>query len=332
MARRSPSCFICEEAKRRGWTRRSSLYGKTAVIPEPFGQSFLIYFRIGHDCQLPSSMSASTLRSALGLPDVWSGVLQTYFSLEDACRAVRAPATPVPSNQVRHGVWFCIGPALDWDYRLLYGGVYSGSEFTEQIADTAMKMVGFFFGKEIEIDRSAFPDKGRYRLGANPWRPPIAYPDGCELCRKLTDAEVERRVAAYDAAMQKEVARINRGEKTTADFPQWPIDGWYDRQKQLAWQAAADEYYRRTDKILFDLRLSDLPMEYRRTLCVLWNHQWLDWLAQMRKEDPERAELVHHFLIAPPVQGPEHPAARWRWMSSKLMERIGGGFVIGHDS
>lgn len=251
----------------------------------------------------------------------------------DARAAYRAlGVTPPPDATDRftsctHRAWVFAVPTRGFESLLFFTLAKADSTLTVKLAKAAQQMVGWFWGREVNVnitDIGGVDTMYEASLG-DMWRAPLAYQDDCFLCRKLTDAEVKRRLHGFTAAMQKEVARINRlpGKE---GFPAFTDEHWNDRSVMERWEREADARYLEDPELLRDIRLLDLPEGLQRTLCVIWNHIWLDYLNELEKTEPYWTGVVRSLFECPPLERledmPSYTHQRWRWLFEKYLRPV----------
>jgi hypothetical protein len=127
----------------------------------------------------------------------------------------------------------------------------------------------------------------------SPWKEPNPVQDDCAFCLRLTDDEAVRRVAGFQAAIDKEVL----GTKYK-HLSEWATERGLDSTDHAVRRQfiAENQYVPRPEHIsdygtprpaapngwkTKAAPIVDLPLRLKRKLCIDWNHVYMRWLASM---------------------------------------------------
>jgi hypothetical protein len=181
------------------------------------------------------------------------------------------------------------GPVSSGEYThpLLFSNIFElqhHQEWPIRVADdyvhVAQEFVGYFYGKHViagQMTSLEASERGdidpSVKLTDEDWVTPFELEDDCALCVRMTDEDVERRVAAFQWEIDKESqgrTSAQGGPKHT-DFDETP-EGRAEYHRRVKQHVAATGVWA-------PFPLIDLPHELKRTLCIKWNHVVRDWLA-----------------------------------------------------
>lgn len=173
----------------------------------------------------------------------------------------------------------------------------------DEIALAAQRYVGYFTGHPTRAAQYPNPLVGGTAMEREAWREPVVLADDCVFCQGLTDADVERRVVGFQAAIDKETlgrkwayfgawAAENGLKLDVADSyapANWPLWRRFIEEAQDVPRSYEHEDYgagvsvveRPEGWAVKAFPLVDLPHRLKRKLCIEWNHVYRDWLADV---------------------------------------------------
>jgi hypothetical protein len=168
----------------------------------------------------------------------------------------------------------------------------------------AQRYAGWFFGRPFrhqqeQIGPSAITYEGER------WREPVVVEDDCEFCRRMTDEDVERRIAGYQHQLDIEVLRPHMTEysewlaQKVDEVPEKQAvmynDQIYERGitgSQVNRRTFIEKYIeprmKKIATLVAPLPMVRLPFRLKRKLCIEWNHLYRDFLA-------EHPEITYDF-------------------------------------
>lgn len=195
--------------------------------------------------------------------------------------------------------------------------------FPPQLADEhtliAQRYAGYFVGHPYRAAQQRVgPDAIRVDW-TRAWTEPAVLSDDCAFCRRMTDADVERRVAGYQHAIDIEVLRPH-----SLAYAEWlgtASDGLEDVTVEDGTKKRGVNASQANRRRFIELHLErlnvrpapmvGLPLRLKRKLCIEWNHLYRDWL----RENPEVAydfEAHEFYREAPDAEAQaDEPAKDW---------------------
>lgn len=166
-------------------------------------------------------------------------------------------------------------------------------EVRDEHALVAQTYAGFLVGHPVRAARYTTPLPGSVNIDkTRPWVEPNPMPDDCIFCQRLTDDEAVRRVAGFQAAIDKEVLgrkwshfsrwaqehghTVATPSNAPANHPLWRAfieeQQYVPRQTQSGvprphgWETKAAS-------------IVSLPLRIKRKMCIDWNHVYTRWMA-----------------------------------------------------
>lgn len=159
---------------------------------------------------------------------------------------------------------------------------------SDRQAEAAQYMVGYFTGHPTLVRKAQTRMEdglfGRIdpsvTVRSGPWTPPTEQSDDCVFCQRLTDESVRERVAGFQWAIDKEVARqFGAGEvQAGEERPPKHFELGDDYAGRRAYHNQLRMWIKNHPALLKPIVLIDLPFELQRTLCIQWNHIIRDYI------------------------------------------------------
>ncbi len=190
----------------------------------------------------------------------------------------------------------------------------------------AQTYAGYLVGHPIRAARYTTPLKGSVQIDWNtPWAEPNPMQDTCVFCLLLNDFSVEKRVAGFQAAIDKEVLATKRlyFDKWVAATGLPPFGD--ETQKHAAWRVFIREHQYKSIPAhqgqwgswkpekpggwsTKAADLTSLPLRLKRKMVIGWNHCYTKW---MEKEGLSYDFDAHEFYRDLDVSQEFHDA----WMA-----------------
>lgn len=165
--------------------------------------------------------------------------------------------------------------------------IYVPQRIADAHALAAQQYAGWFYGHPVQTDQYPEAIAGSVHVDeSKPWREPNEVSDDCLFCERLTDEEAERRVLAFQAAIDKEC--VNR---FYTHYHKWrsvnnlsdsaPTRRRYVEEFVDAPPTEVSDYRALDERgwLMKPLPMHELPLRLKRKLCIAWNHIYLDWMA-----------------------------------------------------
>ena len=163
----------------------------------------------------------------------------------------------------------------------------------DQYVTEAQRFVGYFYGKHVtsgQMTPIATRDDGDHDLSVTltneDWVDPIEFPDDCLFCERMTDEDIERRVAAFQWEIDKESSgRIaQHGGPIHNNYEDSP-------EERVRYHAAIAAHAVEHPELWRPFPLINLPHRLKLALCIRWNHVVRDWL----RSDPRYVYKDGHY-------------------------------------
>lgn len=184
-------------------------------------------------------------------------------------------------------------------------------EVVDEHALVAQRYAGYLVGHPIRAERYTTPLRGSVTVDrTRAWVEPNPMQDDCLFCQRLTDDEAVRRVAGFQAAIDKEVLgtkwrhlnawAMERGLDPNShavrrqfieenqNVPRDTVSGYGNNRKP-----------RPTGWLTKAAPLVSMPLRIKRKLCIDWNHVYTAWMkAEGLEYDFEKHEFFRNLDVS----------------------------------